>query len=534
MLSWAWMQGARCKAYEVWGKLSQGGMSDVWLARHADLALPVIIKTLRPTAHEAFETRYARLLNEARHTARLTSPRVVRVIDVGVYTNPAHPELESLPFLVEEYVDGIDLAEFDRRRRNALHRPLPLWAVSDQLAQAAEGLHAAHQAGVVHCDVKPSNLFGYGHAFVKVGDFGVAVGVAGGDPAHPAGTPLFMAPEQFTGERLDRRADVYALGATAFALRYGAPPYASVLEAVRPDVPLRFPPARSPEEAFFQHVVAKMLARRPDARYPTMMVARQHLRALANATAPRLQPTRIAEHLLEIGDVRVTLELGDITTVETDAVVSSATSEMRMRSGVGDAIRRAGGDAIEDEAMRDGARALGDCIATGAGRLACRGVLHAVGGWNEVSCVGRATHRALLLAEERGYTRIAMPAIATGTGRVSVEACADSMMGALRLHLALGGSRLREVRVVLFDAEKLRRFSDVAKALLFGSEESYRFDDEVDAPLSEGDAEATSAPTLFASARTPGVPTGSATAALRTPTERISGPTPDGGGSSSA
>lgn len=508
------MRGALLKGYEVWGRLSQGGMSDVWLARHADLALPVIIKTLRPTPNETFEKRYVRLLQEARLTARLTSPRVVRVMDVGVYTDPLRPELESLPFLVEEHVDGIDLAEFDRRRRNALRRPLPLWAVADQVMQACEGLHAAHQAGVIHCDVKPSNLFGYGHAHIKVGDFGVAVVAASGQSEAPAGTPLFMAPEQLLGERIDRRADVYALGATAYALRYGSPPFASVNDALRPEVPLRFPPAKSPEEAYFQHIVARMLSRRPDARYANLMVPRHHLRALAQATMPRMAPTRLDESAIEIGRTRIFFEIGDLSKVQADALISSAQSNMRMRSGVAEALRLRGGDEIEAEAMAGGERALGDCVLTGPGRLACRGVLHAVGGWNEVSCVARATHRALLLAEEHGFERIAMPAIATGVGRVSVEACADAMVGALRLHLTLGGSHLREVRFILYDQPTFRRFTDVARGMLFGSEESCRFDDEIDAPpdsLAE-----TSAPTVFALSQL-----GASGVLPRTPTERI-------------
>lgn len=493
------MRGAICKSYHVWGKLSQGGMSDVWLARHVDLAVPVILKTLRSSSTESFEARYRRLLQEARLTARLTSPRVVRVLDVGVYTPEPHTEqeqIEPLPFLVEEYVDGIDLAELDRRRRNALRRPLPLWAVADQIAQAAEGLHAAHQAGVIHLDVKPSNLFGHGHAHVKVGDFGVAVVSGHEKNTAPAGTPLFMAPEQLLGERIDRRADVYSLGATAFALRYGFAPYERVSDALRPDAQPRFPPARSPEEAYFQHVVAKMMARRPDARYPTMMFARHHLRALAHATMPRMAPARVEPHVFDIGTTRAIFEVGDLSLVETDALVNSAHADMQMRTSLSDTLRRRGGDEIEAEAMAGGERALGDCIATGPGRLRCRGVLHAVGGWNEASCVARATHRALLLAEELGYTRIAMPAIATGKGGVSVESCADAMVGTLRTHLALGGSRLREVRFVLYDEQTYRRFLDVATGLLLGSEESSPFDDEVDAPVCTD--EGITAPTLFA------------------------------------
>jgi serine/threonine-protein kinase len=88
-----------------------------------------------------------------------------------------------------------------------------------------------------------------------------------------------------------------------------------------------------------------------------------------------------------------------------------------------------------------------------------------------------------------------MPAIATGSSGVSIEACADAMVGVLRLHLTLGGSRLKEVRFVLYDEKTLRRFLEVATGLLLGTEDAFRFDDEVDAPVTRD--EASSAPTMF-------------------------------------
>src|SRR6185312_9964926 len=97
-----------CGAYEVWGPISEGGMSRVFLARHRELATPAIIKTLLVAEQDA----YARLRNEARLTSRIPSPRVVRALDIGVH--------DGTPYLIEEYVDGIDLAELDRRRRAAL------------------------------------------------------------------------------------------------------------------------------------------------------------------------------------------------------------------------------------------------------------------------------------------------------------------------------------------------------------------------------------------------------------------------------
>jgi serine/threonine-protein kinase len=472
-------------------------MGEVWLARHEDLAIPVIFKTLLPGVGETFEVRYQRLLQEARLMARLTSPRIVRVVDAGVYT-PPDPDSESLPYLVEEYVDGIDLAELERRRREVFRRPLPLWLVTGVLAQAAEGLDSAHQGGVIHCDVKPSNLFGHGHARIKVGDFGVAVASASAEGAPPAGTPGFMAPEQWLAERVERRADVYALGATGFALRYGRTPFASPTEGLKLDALPMFPPPSTPEEAYFQHVLGRMLARRADARYASMSTPWHLFEQLSAATRPKLRQVRLSANEFELERVRITFEVGDLTTIETDAIVNSATTDLSMRSSLADAIRCAGGDQIEEEALALGPRALGECVLTSAGTLKAKAILHAVGGWHEVSCIARATHRALWLAEEKKFARIALPAIATGAQKVPVEAAADSMLSALRIHIAMGGSQLRELRFVLPTQEKLRRFVDVAAGVIMGGGDAHSYDDAHDAPVDLH--ESANARTLFASA----------------------------------
>jgi serine/threonine-protein kinase len=480
------MLGGTVKSYQVWGQISQGGMSDVWLARHAELAFPVILKTMRPRLGETFETQYARLLSEARLMGRLTSPHVVRVLDIG----ELDPTGGRAPFLVEEYVDGIDLGELDRRRRSVLKRPIPLWAVARLVAQAAEGLHAAHQVGVVHRDVKPSNLFGCGHGSLKVGDFGVAM-ASGSDCPVPAGTPVYMAPEQLAGDRVDRRADIYSLGATAYVLRYGSAPFPAA-RAVDAEAPVPFPTPRSPEEAFFQHVIGKMLARRPDARYAHMAVPGQKLESLADHLVPHASASRVAAADFQVGGTRVSFEVGDLAQVQSDAVVNSAYTSMRMRSGVGDALRRRGGDGLEVEAMQGGERALGDCVLTGPGTLPVRGVIHAVAAWNEVSCVARSTHRALLLAEAQGFCRIAFPALGTGQGRVALEASMDASLRALWLHLGLGGSKLQEVRFVFLDQERYERALEVGLGILSGSSDPR---ESVSDPVL--DLDDAHAPTLF-------------------------------------
>src|SRR3984957_16964641 len=206
--------GSRVRDYEIWGRLGEGGMSEVWLAKHALLSVPVIIKTLRPMIPEnvpgnldARDINAGRMLKEARLMARAASPRVVRPVDAAIH--------ENMPYLVQEYVDGIDFAELDRRRRTALGVGLPLWFVAHALEETCYALHAAHQVGVIHRDVKPSNLFGDPEVGVRLGDFGLAVSQEDGPQREICGTLRFMAPEQLRGERLDRYTDVYGAGATA-------------------------------------------------------------------------------------------------------------------------------------------------------------------------------------------------------------------------------------------------------------------------------------------------------------------------------
>jgi len=133
---------------------------------------------------------------------------------------------------------------------------------------------------------------------------------------------------------------------------------------------------------------------------------------------------------------------------------------------VSEALRLKGGDEIEEEAMKGGQQALGECIATKAGKLGAKHVLHSVSAWNEASCVGRAMQRALLLADELGVRTLAFPALGTGIARVTLETCANSMMTSLKWHLLLGGTRLRQVQVVLADEEKLAVYREVAEEAL--------------------------------------------------------------------
>jgi eukaryotic-like serine/threonine-protein kinase len=453
--------GARIRDYEIWGRLSEGGMSEIWLAKHAVLGIPVVLKTLRPGMAEEGERRFERMLNEARMMARIGAPQVVRAIDAGVH--------DGVGYVVQEYVDGLDIAELDESRRRALGLGLPLWFVCHAMHEACRALQSSHRAGILHRDVKPSNLFG-SHTGIQLGDFGIAIQrEEAASPGEISGTFRFMAPEQLRGDALDRPSDVWGAGATAFDLRYGRGPFDDIRGTLDPVVPAAFPRPQTASEAYFQHVVSCMLKKDPAARPRDLGELARHFGALARAQQPgadRIALARLGKRRYRVGECEIEFVAGDIALSRADGIVSSAHDHMQMRTGVGEALRLRGGDSIEAEATRAGQRPLGSCVATSAGSLEARHVLHAVSAWNEVSCVGRAAHRTFLLADELGLRSLAIPALGTGASRVTIEMCASALASALRMHIMLGGTRLRRVEFVLRDEPTLEAFRAVAEDAL--------------------------------------------------------------------
>lgn len=454
--------GTTLREYEVWGRIGGGGMSDVYLARHVDLSAPVVVKTLKLSVDSDPAERAQRLRTEAVLTARIRSPRVVRPLDVGVTP-------EGTPYLVQDYVDGLDLSELDLARRKALGVGLPLWYVCEVTAEIARGLASAHRTGVLHRDLKPSNLFVSPEEGVQLGDFGVAVARSSRDGALPelAGTLEYMAPETLREGAFHRRTDVYGLGATAFQLRYGRPPYGSMRDVLDASIAPSFPRPESPEEAYFQQAIAHMVEHDPERRWSDMGQVAAAFHRLADLLRRPLHAS-LGDDGVHVCGVRLSCRAGDISQAQADGVVCSSNSTFTMDAGVGAALVKRGGEGIEREAREGGERPLGACISTGGGTTGFRRVLHAVAAWNEVSCVARATQRALLMAETEGLRSLAIPAIGTGAARVSLESSAASLAASLELHLRLGGSRLRHVEFVLFDEGKRRAFAEVLESVFLG------------------------------------------------------------------
>ncbi len=171
--------------------------------------------------------------------------------------------------------------------------------------------------------------------------------------------------------------------------------------------------------------------------------------------------------MAEVNGVTITVEVGDIARVPADAVVNAANTELWMGAGVAGALKRAGGEEIEREAVAKGPIPLGEAVATTAGRLPARYVIHAAGMEPgrpaTAESIRRATRRSLELADQLGLSSIVLPAIGTGVGGFSLEE-AGQIMAEEAVALARGGrlQHLRQIRFILLDDAARSRFAEGA------------------------------------------------------------------------
>jgi eukaryotic-like serine/threonine-protein kinase len=209
--------GAHVDHYRIEAIVGAGSMGDVYRATDTQLGRSVAIKILSARHRDNRELR-SRFLREARAVAATSHPNVVQVFTTG--------EFDGRPYLAMEFLAGVDLGSSVEHGG-----PWPSLPTAQAMVDAARGLQAAANAGLIHRDVKPSNLVRLDSGAVKVTDFGLAKPIDPGDePALTAmgvvvGTPDYIAPEQARGEAIDARVDIYALGGTAFFMLTGTPPF---------------------------------------------------------------------------------------------------------------------------------------------------------------------------------------------------------------------------------------------------------------------------------------------------------------------
>ena len=266
-------------SYRLEEQIGKGGMGEVYRATHRLLARPAAVKLISPSAlssssDEANRVVVERFRREAQAAATLRSPHTIELYDYGVAEDGTF-------YYVMELLDGIDFHELVSR-----YGPLPAERVTHLIAQACDSLGEAHFAGLVHRDVKPSNLFacrmGLSVDYVKVLDFGLVKK----DPSRAeiethitsagavSGTPAFMAPESISSGSVGPAADVYALGCVAYWLLTGQ----NVFKAANPTMMMMqhlqsspVPPSlKSPQPVppALEELVMRCLAKSPEDRPP--------------------------------------------------------------------------------------------------------------------------------------------------------------------------------------------------------------------------------------------------------------------------
>lgn len=272
--------GKRLGEYEIVELIGHGAAADVYKAFQPKLNRYVAIKVLSPAFADehAFRERFTR---EAQAVAKLDHPNILPVYSFD--------QEEDLVYFVMRYVDTGSLDDL-------MGRPMPLDLVIKMLQQVGSALSYAHSQGVVHRDVKPSNILLGPDNWVLLTDFGLVKLLETPSSITPTGmslgTPAYMAPEQVTGDRVDAQADVYALGATLYQMVTGRVPYEgdSGMAVALKHVSEALIPPRSLNPDLLpavDRVIAKALAKDRDLRYKSVDELVTAFREAAEGTRSR-------------------------------------------------------------------------------------------------------------------------------------------------------------------------------------------------------------------------------------------------------
>ncbi len=277
---WPPALGSGIGRYLLVAPIGAGANGIVYRAYDPRLKREVALKLLPPPAAGAPTDVEERLLAEAEALARLSHPNVVAVFDAG---------FDGCVYIAIELVTGQTLAAWRQAQSRSWRE------IAQVFAAAADGLAAAHAAGLVHRDFKPENLLVDGAGRVKVTDFGMARPVHAAGDEGPAGTPLYMAPELFDGGTADERSDQFAFCAALFEALHDVHPFADPA-AVEPLQALaeatiagriRPIPTDGGEPAALRALVVRGLSSRPGDRHPSMTAIAEGLRSALTASPTR-------------------------------------------------------------------------------------------------------------------------------------------------------------------------------------------------------------------------------------------------------
>ena len=276
--------------YKITKILGKGGMGIVYLAVQEALDRQVALKVTLPSLYEQDETFLTRFVREAKATAMLQHPNIITIYDAGVFENSS--------YMAMEYISTGTLADL---KRDALSHN----KICKLFIGIAKGLGVAHQAGLVHRDIKPDNILIDKDGLPLVTDFGIvktqnanATLTKVGDTI---GTPHYMSPEQIKAEKLDGRSDLYSLGIVLYNYLEGGVPFSDTTpSAVYIKHVTEEPPPLSTKNAAFQSIISKALEKDPQDRFNNaneMVVALEAIMQVLHtpAPSPAIKPSEISQ-----------------------------------------------------------------------------------------------------------------------------------------------------------------------------------------------------------------------------------------------
>ncbi len=278
--------------YEIIDLLGKGAMGIVYKALDPDIDREVAIKTIRfdlISDDEEKDELMLRFIREARAAGKLVHPNIITIHDVG--------REEDMTYIVMQYIDGLSLQNWIASKKK-FSAP----AIIKLMLQLCDALNFAHQNGIVHRDIKPANILLDNYGKPHICDFGVAHVEMSTitQTGTTIGTPSYMSPEQVMGKKIDKRSDIFSLGAILYELLSGRRPFegesiTTVIYKIVNEEAAPLSQVRKKLPVEFEHIIKKALAKDPDGRYSSCSEFAADLRKITHFSDETLAMTGIQE-----------------------------------------------------------------------------------------------------------------------------------------------------------------------------------------------------------------------------------------------